>query len=136
MEINITKLFDDAAGDRGRYSASCAELGQNAGQITWNNAEACAGEHTEILDTGKKRQAAREHFASFGAWEHEEIMNWSNVELTALIVQLVMGDLRELEAYTDECEPREILRATEDNQDVGGHLFIGTDNEIYYYLGD
>jgi hypothetical protein len=36
MEIDVTRIFREGAPDR--YSASRAEIGQDAGRITWNNA--------------------------------------------------------------------------------------------------
>ena len=91
MQINITKFYNEAAPMD--YSASCAEIGQNAGRDTWNAAKDDAGDWN-MLDTDEKRQAFREWVKPFGAWDDDEIVAWSDVELNALFVQWVSGDIR------------------------------------------
>ena len=90
MQINITKFYREACPKD--YSASVAEIGANAGQDTWNAAKES---EWNMLDTEEKRQAFRDWVKPFGAWGDDEIASWSDVELNALFVQWVSGDIRE-----------------------------------------
>ena len=92
MQINVTRFYNEAAPMD--YSASVAEIGANAGQDTWQAAKDDAGDWN-MLDTDEKRQAFREWVKPFGAWDDDEIVAWSDVELNALFVQWVSGDIRE-----------------------------------------
>ena len=82
------------------YSASQAELGQNAGEITWQNAmdnfdseNPYAGPILLILPS--EIEAAKTWFADFGAWEESEIDSWTDQETNALLLQFIAGDIRE-----------------------------------------
>lgn len=92
MQINITRFYNEAAPMD--YAASVAEIGSNAGPDTWQAAKDDAGDWN-MLDTDEKRQAFREWVKSFGGWNEAEIAAWDNVELNALFVQWVSGDIRE-----------------------------------------
>lgn len=92
MQINVTRFYNEAAPMD--YSASVAEIGANAGPDTWQAAKDDAGDWN-MLDTDEKRQAFREWVKPFGAWDDDEIVAWSDVELNALFVQWVAGDIRE-----------------------------------------
>ena len=92
MQINITKFYNEAAPIN--YSASVAEIGNNAGRDTWQAAKDDAGDWN-MLDTDEKRQAFREWVKQSGGWDDEEINAWSNLELNALFVQWIAGDIRE-----------------------------------------
>lgn len=94
MQLDITALADTVAF---RFSASRAELGQNAGQITWNNNREVAAKPPacDLLDTEEKRDAFRDFVRESGGWTREEIAAWSDAELTALCHQWIMGDIRE-----------------------------------------
>mgnify|MGYP000848908751 FL=1 len=89
MQIDITSL---AQTDAFQYSASAAEMGQNAGQITWRNN---LNDAPALLDTEEKKEAFRDFVREFGAWEEEEITAWDYQEMNALFHQFVMGDIRE-----------------------------------------
>ena len=75
------------------YSASVAEIGANAGRITWNNAVEDAPDYN-LLDTDDKREEFRTHVKGFGAWSEKEIAAWTDVELNALLMQLISSDIR------------------------------------------
>lgn len=92
-EINVTRLITDA--DPFAFSHSVAEGGKNAGPETWAAANAEAAERP-LLEAGD-RDAVREFFQGFGAWEAEEIAAWSDAELDALVLQYASGDVRELQ---------------------------------------
>ena len=110
MEINITKFFNNAAPMD--YSASIAEIGDDAGPATWRAANEDSEDYF-MLDTDEKRDAFRNHVKGFGAWSDDEIAVWSDIELNALFIQMVSGDMREgglderpvdWEAYKEQCE--------------------------------
>lgn len=136
MDINITQFFNDTRGHASYYSASCAELGDNAGRITWENA-VDRGEFSPLLDTEEKREAMREFVRGFGAWTDEEINAWSDVELTALLIQFIAGDMRESgldctgpvdwEEYQEACESGQCA-----GRIYGGPLSV--DGQIYFSL--
>lgn len=127
MELNITYFFNQAAPMD--YSASVAEIGRNAGADTWAAACEDAPDYP-ILDTEEKRQAFRDHVKGFGAWSDDEISAWSENELSALLIQLIAGDIRE--AGLDQSAPD--WEAYDASGDCG-RIFLGTDGCVYYYIG-
>lgn len=130
MEINITKFFNEA---RPRdYSASCAEIGQDAGRITWRAACDDSAEYM-LIDTDEKRDTFHAHVRGFGAWSDDEINAWSDIELNALFIQLVSADIREsgLDAGIDWPEYYEQA----EHGTVSGNLFRADDGQIYYLIG-
>jgi hypothetical protein len=114
------------------YSASVAELGKDAGRVTWSNALDKA-EEIPILSTDVQRQACRDYFREFGAWSQEEIQSWSNQELDALLLQYISGDLREAELYGG-IDTKAYAEAVEQGR-CSGNIFKGTDDNYYIYLG-
>jgi hypothetical protein len=115
MELNITRFFRDAAPMD--YSASRAEIGNDAAKLTWR-AAVDDSESFMLLDTDDKRDAFRAHVREFGAWSQEEIAAWSAVELNALLLQMIAGDMRE---PVGQCSSR---------------ISRGDDGDVYYYIGD
>ena len=97
MDLNVTPIMSE---DCSLMSASRFELGENAGQITWANCLAFA-ESQPLLATDATRDEIREHFASYGAWETDEIESWSDIELSAMIWQEAAASMREFEDYCD-----------------------------------
>ena len=112
MEINITRFYNEAAPMD--YSASRAEIGQDAGPSTWRAACEDAPDYN-MLDTDDKRDAFRRFVKGFGAWSQEEITAWSDIELNALFIQFVSGDMRNNE--TDR-------------------IWDNTDGQVWYDIGD
>lgn len=136
MELNITSFFNACAPRD--YSASVAEIGQNAGADTWRAAVDDSAEQC-ILDTEKKREAFRNFVRGAGAWSDEEIAAWPDAELNALCIQWISGDMREpvgfeLGAHSGAAEWAEYQRQSENGQ-VAGRLFRGENGEIYFYIG-
>lgn len=127
MEINITKFFLEACPKD--YSASVAEIGNNAGAYTWQAAKDDSQDYM-MLDTEEKQQAFRDYAGKFGAWSDEEINNWNQVELNALFIQFISSEMREhglsVESDWEEYEESE----------GAGCLFKGTDGQYYFYVGD
>lgn len=128
MELNITHFFNTAC-PRG-YSASVAEIGQNAGRDTWN-AALDSSEDYMLLDIEAKREAFEEFILGFGAWDSSDIAAWSIVELNALCIQFISGDIRE-SMYLDKSPIDWDAYEKEEN---AGRIFRGIDGEIYFYIG-
>lgn len=93
MELNITDFFNNARPSY--YAASAAELGDDAGRITWANAVDAASQWPDWLNTEDDRDEFRAYVRTFGAWGDDEIAAWSDDELTALLIQMISGDIRE-----------------------------------------
>ena len=126
MELDITEFFNEARP--ADYSASVAEIGEHAAQITWNRA-IVAARRFDLLDTDEKAAAFAAYIRGFGAWSDADIEGFSLVELNALLIQLIAGDIRE--EGIDAGVPLESEAC-----DNYGRLFQGTDGRIYYSLSD
>lgn len=103
MTLNITHLVN--GDDMVRYSASIAEIGEMAGQITWNNAQSEAAD-APLLKTHEDCDYARKFFSEFGAWHETELAAMSDTEINALTLQYIAGDIREMERYDTILELR------------------------------
>ena len=133
MELLITLFFQQAGFIN--YSASMAEIGQNAGKDTWNQACEDSADYM-LLDTEEKRQAYRKHVKAMGTWTDEEIAAWTDTELNALLLQDISAEARDAGIRTGEMmDWQEYERMSEAGQ-VSGRLFKGTDGEIYFYIGE
>ena len=91
-EIDCTPLFASPGFDPWNCCNSVANLGQDAGKLTWRASQQAAA--ALVLTEGQK-EAFRDFVRSAGAWSDEEIAAWSDMELTALCVQWIAGDVRE-----------------------------------------
>lgn len=128
LEIDVSFLLETEAS---QFSASQAELGPNAGKITWANAcEAC---HLINL-TPEEILEAKKYIKTWGAWEHDEIDNWSEDETKALIVQYAAGDYREAESVawddTNWCIDWEEYEREAQRGRISGNLFMH-DGKLY-----
>ncbi len=137
--IDITDFFNGAAPMD--YSASRAEIGQNAGADTWRAACDDSADWN-MINTPELRDEFRSYVKGFGAWTMEEIAAWSDQELNALFIQLVSGDIREsdMTSGSDAHDWRK-YRLRAENGEVSGHLWHGSDHvepndRIYYTIGD
>lgn len=120
LEIDVSFLLTE---DAGLFSASRAELGDNAGRITWQNALS----HADMISlTPEEILEAKDHIRSFGAWGDEEIDGWTDQETKALIVQFAAGDYREAESccWSDE------LMDIDWHGRVSGNLYFA-DGKLY-----
>ena len=95
MEICVNCLLNDV--DPFDLSHSIAEGGKNAGRDTWAASVDAAKRKRPVLKPSQ-RQAARDYFAEFGAWDDDEIRAWTHTELDALVLQYAAGDLREIQS--------------------------------------
>ncbi len=127
MELDITEFFN--AARPADYAASVAEIGEHAGQITWNRAIADAPRF-DLLDTDDKVDASVAYVRGFGAWSDAEIEGFSLVELSALLIQFIAGDIRE--AGLDSGA----TWAEYEAGDNAGRLFKGIDGRVYYDLSN
>ncbi len=131
MELDVTHMVE-SADDMPPLSASVAELGNNAATITWNNAKAYGGKYP-LLKSDNERNAARDHFAGYGAWSRDEIAAWSETELQGIACQEVAAAIREAgDTLTDPAEYQRLC----DSGTLSGRLFQGDDGKWYFYFGD
>ena len=91
-EIDCTPLFAALGFDPWNCSNSAANLGQNAGALTWQASKSFVSSLT--LTDGQK-DAFRDWASSSGGWTRGEIEAWPDAELTALCIQWIAGDIRE-----------------------------------------
>lgn len=129
MELDITHFVNNAAPKD--YSASVMEIGTDAAEETWYAACEASDEYL-LLDTDEKREAFKAHVRDFGAWDEEEIEAWSDIELNALCIQLIAGDMREC-----DIGPNTDWELVEQGQSAGrlpGNILLGSDGHVYYSL--
>lgn len=126
MELNVTRLIDENCE---QFSASRMELGDHAGEITWNNALQYTKEYP--LVTGDQLDAVRQYLAGFGAWTKQELSYMSDNEVNALLLQFIAGDIREME----NCESYEEYEQGCMQGTYSGALYRGDDGQWYYYVG-
>lgn len=122
MELDVTPLFADKL-ESWTISNSVANLGDNAGQITWQNALVAAEEYP--LATQENQEELRSYFKSFGAWEASEIESWTLQELSALCWQLAAADCNENWIDLDE-----IPEQSTENSQIYHH-----EGKFFMYLG-
>jgi hypothetical protein len=136
VELNITRFVTEA--EPFEFSASRAERGQNAGPETWANALEEAAERP-LLTTADELDAFRNHARGFGAWDDEEIAAWSPEECNALLIQMISGDLRELELCPGDgiggIDWAEAERLSAKGT-VSGRIGLWDDGSVGYYIGD
>jgi hypothetical protein len=127
-EINVTALLEE---DCSLLSASRAELGPNAGKITWENCLELAERLPLVTD--KNRNDLQDHFAEYGAWDREEIDGWSDQELSAMVWQEAAADMREFEDHCDSDWDR--YQAEAERGSICGRLSRTDAGEVFIYLG-
>lgn len=108
--------------DCGLLSGSQFELGPDAGGITWRNCLALATDHPLVTD--ENRQDIRDHFASYGAWEREEIEAWDDTALSAMVWQEGAAGVRELDEH--DVEDGRVYAAPGANGSRKLYLYLGT----------
>lgn len=94
IRFNATKMFDHR--EPWDCSNSQANLGDQAGRLTWQCATEVAEAHARWLLTPLPEavEAIRADAKGYGAWDAEEIAAWTDVECLALLVQFIASDLR------------------------------------------
>lgn len=127
--MNITKLV--AAINPRSYSASVAELGYNAGTITWCRAVADA---SNLLPEISRQ--SKEHFIiNSSDWTAEEIADYTDAMVDALILQWIAGDMRECDmpSNPDDAWWKEYEEGCNAGR-YAGRIYRGDDNQIYFDL--
>lgn len=100
MEIDVTPFVTEHS--MWDCAHSVAEGGPTAGRDTWEAAlEISRTDPACMFVSDATRQELRDHFASFGAWDRDEIEAWDDAELNALLLQFVAGHVRELQEHPD-----------------------------------
>lgn len=129
MEIDITDFV--LHSDPSAYSASAAELGSNAGTITWRNALSAP----EVLPR-KAIDHLRDYMRDYGAWDSAEIDSWSYAECNAMFVQEISARMREADITSDMTDDdwSEVQRRAEAGE-VSSSIYPGEDGRIYFYIG-
>lgn len=139
MEIDITEIIE--AGCFIDYSASVAEIGANAGAETWKASMEAFDEGglNRPLTLEEQLREARDYFATFGAWDEDEIENWSSLEVNALFLQMVAGDVRE--ASPNIFEDYDSYQKDAERGTVSGRIYKGdiegdeSFGRWFYYVG-
>jgi len=131
MEIDVTEFVRNE--DPAYYSASRAELGENAARITWSHAMEQGG---DMLASPESLQVMRDWALASGGWDNEEIAAWSDTELNALFVQLISGDMREagLDAYEESEFDWSEYEALAQAGQISGNFFRASDGRIFFTL--
>jgi hypothetical protein len=134
MEIEISDFLMFA--DAGRFSGSVAELGVNAGRITWANSMSSAASKP-LLTTPEEIAEARDWARGFGAWDDETIDRWSETEVNALVLQFVAGEIREIEQLCTRDDGRIDWDKASELSDAGtlrGDVYPGDDGKFYFCM--
>ena len=100
IEVDVSSIW----GEECRLlSASRAELGENAGRITWANCIELAKRLP--LATDENRDDIRDHFRAYGAWDAEEIADddlRARAVVQWLVAQGVASSRLEAKGYGQE----------------------------------
>ena len=115
LEIDVTKFLEEE--DAMRYSASIAEIGDNAGPVTWGNAKRKAAAW-QVINPDNVEDFLK-FVRSSGGWNDEEIAAWLPVEVQALAIQWIAGDWREAGEPTTDEEWAEYEAEAQEGRNVG-----------------
>lgn len=143
MEIDITHLME-RCDEMYLYSASQAEMGSDAGPVTWANALDCFDpelpDPTAPLAPPESIDEVKSFFGDFGAWDQDEIAEWTPQKVNALLLQFIAGDIREVsDVIFDDYD--EYQRQSDAGRvsgriykcDIEGHESFG---RWFYYVGN
>lgn len=139
MDLNITAFWNALKTDVSPrdYSASRAEIGDDAGPVTWGHAVEDSTDYL-MLDDEEKREAFRDHVRGFGGWSDEEIAAWSDTELNALLIQMISGDVREVPDMDGPSNwDWDLYEKHAERGMCSGRIGRGVDpTQVFYYIGD
>jgi hypothetical protein len=136
MEFDVTPLFSDKL-DAYLLSNSVANLGDRAGQITWENALEAAKDYPLVTDDN--REEVQDWIKEFGAWEESHLIQWNNQSLSALVWQFAAADFREhWEDYVSDFEETDFEELHEYDWDSiqlpESSIFVN-DGRFYFQAG-
>lgn len=125
ITADLGKMFDHR--EPWDCSNSVANLGPNAGKLTWESAVEVAQNHAAWLVSplADACTGMQEWARSCGAWDSADIESWTEVECLALFVQNIAAELRNLLSADDV----ELAQSVE--------IYMGTDwdNASEYPIG-
>lgn len=127
FELDVTHMVEDA-DTMPLLSGSCAELGDNAGRLTWRNS--CEYAARRPLLTAEQLDEARDYFRDFGAWSDAEIDSWTADKVQAVTVQEVAFQIREMEHF----DTYEEYHAAAERGSVSGLVYRGDDGRYYFNM--
>ena len=140
-EIEITSLIKRDDFDPYFLSNSRANLGDDAGAITWNNSKALSKTLTQtppdLLPTEAHEQSFRDFVQDSGGWTEEEISAWDHDTLHTLLVQWIAGDIRE--AFDDaafEDWDWDQYEIDAEKGRVSSRIFKGDDGRVYFSISN
>ena len=139
MEIDVTEIVQGMVVDTPRFISGSFQGTwpdpDTRAQDAWGAALSFASMHP-VLNHREDIAAMRTHLLGYGAWEGEEIANMTAIELTALLVQLIAGDMHEGGLHAESTE-EDWAKYEEDGiaGRVPSNLFRGDDGRFYYDLG-
>lgn len=134
-EIDITHLFaGDSAFVPFDLSNNAATLGDNAGKLTWK-ASLETSAKIPLLNSDERQDAFRDFVESSGGWPREDIDTWYDVELNALLLQWIAGDVREAfgDADFSEWDWADYEKRSERGQ-VSSRLFKSDDGRVFFSI--
>jgi hypothetical protein len=136
MELNITQFFNEAGMID--YSASCAEIGQDAGEVTWQAALADAP-MWNLLKTVEQKEDFRAYVRSTGGWDDAECEEFGDLTLQAMCIQFVAGWIRE--AFPDgteglTSEDWSDYYARSEQGECTGVFSVDSQGNIFAYIGN
>ena len=93
MELDITDFVKGylLTGDAIDFSCSQAERGSYAGQGSYSHAVETS--QTICYVTDDTREAFTNYFKEFGAWDVEEMNEWTHDEMNGVFLQLIAGSV-------------------------------------------
>lgn len=119
------------------YSGSVAELGPNAGPLTW---EAASRDALPLFGDQFNREAFNAFFAGFGAWDDAELAALTDEQCAGLMLQFISADLRECEfsdwppVFSDSWW--QCYESAARDGVVSSRFFRASDGSIHYELTD
>lgn len=135
MELNITRIFREL-GDPARYSASVAEMGPDAGRITWARSVDRA-QQLQPLSSAAEIEAWRRLVVSSGGWTRDEVDASAESELQALCLQWIAAEMRECNIGPDSTDDDwlEYERLSSEGQ-VSSRICRGDGGLVFFDIGD
>ena len=135
MELDITEFFNACMPMD--FAASVAEIGNDAGILTWR-AALVESEGLQLLDSYEKREAFRAFVRSSGGWTDAEIAAFTDTALQALCIQWIAGDMRapvgfELNSESTDAEWSDYEQQCQEGN-CAGRIFRGDNGRIYFSL--
>jgi hypothetical protein len=126
----------------GLVSGSRAELGPNAGRITWKNALRVAADWPRWLvsDLYAAIEASESWARESGGWTRDEIAEWTSEESLALFVQNIASELRNCLGVDDLTLEECVAKYAETDWDneseyPTGHYYLEGDDVMVDWRG-